>query len=192
LLDASGGMALSHLDRWYSRFGWTLKLAFLLICAWLVAEIAGQLVGIAVRPPPVAPAIPPLPAPSPPAASAVTGAASEDLVRLGPGHFRIGRDKLGCPLFSGPSCEPPETRLVPVQDGPLRGHVRLAAFAPGALLPAIGLERGDIVLRVNGVELLALNRSLDIPAQLDTAPRVVFEVDRSGRTVRVQLDIAGP
>ncbi len=75
------------------------------------------------------------------------------------------------------------SRAIPVfRDGSPRGF-RLVGVQPNSVLDQVGLENGDVVLRVNGISVSTPNMALAAYDHLKCARALRIEIERRGRPV---------
>jgi general secretion pathway protein C len=82
-----------------------------------------------------------------------------------------------------------EARAVPfVEGGVVRGF-RVVSIAPGSLYAGMGVENGDVILRVNGYEIDSAGKVLEIYQKLREASRVTLDLQRGGQAIRKEYRI---
>lgn len=74
-----------------------------------------------------------------------------------------------------------DARIVPVARGRRVVGVRVFGVRRDGPLAALGLADGDLILRVNGLDLASPDRCVEAYAQLRQADEVVLELERRGR-----------
>jgi len=80
-------------------------------------------------------------------------------------------------------------RFVPTrQDGRLVG-LRVFGIRPGSLLSSLGLQNGDRLESINGLEIASPQKALEAYARLSTATRLSVRIVRLGRPVQIDLNI---
>lgn len=80
-------------------------------------------------------------------------------------------------------------RFVPArQDGRLIG-LRLFGIRPGSLLSTLGLQNGDRLETINGMEIASPQKAVEAYARLSTAKRLSVRLVRLGRPVQIDLNI---
>ena len=81
-------------------------------------------------------------------------------------------------------------RFVPERkDGKLLG-LRLFGIRPGSLLQTLGLQNGDRLESINGLEIASPQKALEAYARLSTAKRLSVRVVRLGRPLQIDLNIS--
>jgi general secretion pathway protein C len=82
-----------------------------------------------------------------------------------------------------------EVRAVPqVVDGKSAG-LRLDGIRPGGPFAAIGLQSGDVIRAINGLDLDSPERAIDAYLKLRTASHVAIAADRAGRRIQLDYDV---
>lgn len=82
-----------------------------------------------------------------------------------------------------------EAQILPAfQGGRLRGF-RAAWVKPQSSLAALGLQKGDVLLSVNGVALAEVRNTLELWPQLVSARHLEVTLERGGAIVTEQLDL---
>ena len=80
-------------------------------------------------------------------------------------------------------------RFVPDRkDGKLVG-LRLFGIRPGSLLSTLGLQNGDRLESINGLEIASPEKALEAYARLSTAKRLSVRVVRLGKPLQIDLNI---
>lgn len=84
----------------------------------------------------------------------------------------------------GTGCCPPDARIVPMfREGRALGFA-LVQIRPGSLYAKLGLVDGDIVRRINGLEMTSPEHALDAYARLKDTKTIVLDLERGGTAVR--------
>jgi general secretion pathway protein C len=113
---------------------------------------------------------------------APAAAAAGGIQKMGPRRYRIERDALETLLGTMPSWSH-DVRAVPDPAG-----LRLLSVPPDSPLGRIGLESGDLIRAVNGLEM-TLDHALAALAKLRTANHVSVALDRRGTRVTYDYSI---
>lgn len=74
-------------------------------------------------------------------------------------------------------------RVVPASRGGRVVGVRVLGVRPGDVLAGLGITHGDVIHRVNGVDLASPDRCLEAYARLRSSDEAVVELTRAGRRV---------
>ena len=106
-------------------------------------------------------------------------AARKGITRVGPNEYRLthpARDLLSAnqaALFT-------TLRMVPErEDGGMVG-MRLFGIRSDSPLGALGLENGDRVVRVNGLDVTSAEHMNEIPSRLRSADKITVDIVRRG------------
>ena len=73
-------------------------------------------------------------------------------------------------------------------DGQMRG-VKLAFVRPGSIVEKLGLQSGDVLRSINGIDFTSPENILAAYARLATAPRLALTVARGGTTMEIDYEI---
>ena len=80
-------------------------------------------------------------------------------------------------------------RFVPsVKDGRPNGF-KLYAIRPSSIFGKIGLQNGDTIRSINGMEMSSPDQALGIYTKLRTASHLTVQVERRGETVTLDYTI---
>ena len=80
-------------------------------------------------------------------------------------------------------------RVIPWRDYGIRSGIRLFCVRPDSLLGTLGFENGDRIQKINGINIANPNESLNAYARLRNARRLVVQVCRRGRNVKLRFSI---
>jgi hypothetical protein len=106
-------------------------------------------------------------------------------------HYEVRRSALDA-MLADPAALSQGPRIFPaLRDGASEG-LKLQAIKPGSVFDQLGLLDDDIVTKINGHDVSTPDKALWAYSQVRDAERIVVEVIRSDRTVRLTYDIAGP
>lgn len=105
--------------------------------------------------------------------------------RLGDNRFRVQRAML-LHVFAQPAEMMRTTRAVPIEENGRMTGVRLTGTTPNWMLGRIGIQNGDVLVRVDGRPVESVDQLLEAYARLQTADGVHLGVMRG--TVPVQID----
>lgn len=67
--------------------------------------------------------------------------------------------------------------------------LRLFGIRPGSLLSTLGLQNGDRLETINGLEIASPQKAVEAYARLSTAKRLSVRIVRLGRPVQIDLNI---
>ncbi|MBI2645999.1 MAG: hypothetical protein HYW85_03060 [Deltaproteobacteria bacterium] len=114
-------------------------------------------------------------APSGPSADLGTG-----IRQAGEGRFVIDRGALESSL-ANPNEILTQARAVPnIVDGKIKGF-RIFSIKPGSIYEKLGIHNGDVILRVNGIELDSPAKALEFYGAISSASDISLDVDRNGQ-----------
>ena len=105
-----------------------------------------------------------------------------------PGRFVIDRGYLESSL-SNPNDVLTQARAVPnLVGGKILGF-RIFAIRPGSVYQKLGIQNGDVVLRINGVELDSPAKALEFYGAISSAAEVAIDLERSGQKMSMNYTI---
>jgi general secretion pathway protein C len=82
-----------------------------------------------------------------------------------------------------------QARLVPAfKDGAAEGF-KLFSIRPDSLYSKIGIQNGDVVTRINGLDMNDPAKALEVYTKLKDAPRIDVDVDRNGTMMRMTYNV---
>ena len=114
-------------------------------------------------------------APSGPSADLGSG-----IRQSGEGRFVIDRGALESSL-ANPNEILTQARAVPnIVDGKIKGF-RIFSIKPGSIYEKLGIHNGDVVLRVNGIELDSPAKALEFYGAISSASDISLDLDRNGQ-----------
>jgi hypothetical protein len=108
--------------------------------------------------------------------------AEEAIHALGPRRYALTRGAIER-LLQRPRQSMRATRIEPVSRGGRTIGVRVLRVRPGDVLARLGIESGDVLVSVNGYDVVSPDRCLEAYASLRRADRVVLVLQRAGRRV---------
>jgi len=125
-----------------------------------------------------------------------TDAATEELQKLIDSDLRKIDDthvelttKLVDALLANPMAIAKGARVVPaVKDGKAAGF-KLYAIRPTSFYAKLGLQNGDTLERVNGLDLATPEKALDVYTKIRDATKLVLDVTRRGKPVTLTITI---
>lgn len=135
------------------------------------------------------PTPPPAPSASPMNGGAQPSALERELAgkiaKTGPNEFRIDRGAVDRILEA--QAELMKTPLAPEKEGDRVVGFRLVRIRPGSVLAALGLETGDRLVSLNGIEVTSPERMLEAYAKLrsGTLDRLTIHVVRNGKPTNI-------
>jgi general secretion pathway protein C len=80
-------------------------------------------------------------------------------------------------------------RIVPEKEGDKVVGIRLFGVRPDSLLGTLGLENGDRLQSINGIELSDTQRALEAFARLPSADKISVSVNRRGKPTAIDFNI---
>ncbi len=82
-----------------------------------------------------------------------------------------------------------QARLVPAfKDGAPEGF-KLFSIRPDSLYSKIGIQNGDVITRINGLDMNDPAKALEVYTKLKDAPRIDVDVDRNGTITRMTYNV---
>jgi general secretion pathway protein C len=82
-----------------------------------------------------------------------------------------------------------QARLVPAfKDGQAEGF-KLFSIRPDSLYSKIGIQNGDVVTRINGLDMNDPAKALEVYTKLKDAPRIDVDIDRNGTIMRMTYNV---
>ncbi len=134
-------------------------------------------------------AVPPLPAPTPPAEpDDFDKQLNVDVATIDDTHRTITR-ALFDKIVADPLVATRGVRVVPtIRDGKPDGF-QFYAIRPSSLFARIGLNSGDTIRRVNGVEITTTEQALRVYTKLREATAIELDVLRRGRSIKLTISI---
>lgn len=139
-------------------------------------------------PPPAAAAAAPAAAPAAPAADPFVAEMEKGIKKTGEHSFEIQRGTVDS-LLGNMALLSRSARIVPeVRDGKSAGF-RLFSVRPEGPFGKIGLQNGDIIYAINGLEMTSPDKALEIYTKLKSANHITVAVERNGQKVTKDYNI---
>ncbi len=108
--------------------------------------------------------------------------------QIGPRDYELSRKELDVAL-ANPNDLLMQARVVPaIRDGAPQGF-KMFSIRPGSLYSRIGLQNGDVLLRINGLSLGSVERGLEAFQTLRDASRIELELERNGQPMRLTYSL---
>ncbi len=152
---------------------------------------AGRCFLAQIMPPHAAPP-PPVPVAAPVAAPSETGsalsAALEGIERAGPNEFNVRRSTVDRILENQAELMR-TTRIMPHEEGGRVVGVQLFGVRGNSLLGRLGMQNGDVLNRINGLEIASPDRALEAYSRLRTSDHLTISVTRNGQPVNIDFNI---
>lgn len=140
-------------------------------------------------------AAPPPVAAAPASAGPVAGASGElaaaldqGIERVGPNEFNIRRSLVDRILENQAELMR-TTRIMPHEENGRITGVQLFGVRSNSLLGRLGLQNGDILNRINGLEIASPDRALEAYSRLRTADHLTVSLTRNGQPVNIDFNI---
>jgi general secretion pathway protein C len=110
---------------------------------------------------------------------------------VGPNRYEIDRNVIDSSL-NDLSTIATQARIVPSFKNGVANGFKLFSIQPNSLYASIGVENGDVIQRVNGYEINAPEKALELYQKLRESGHVTIELERNGQPVRKEYTITGP
>ena len=82
-----------------------------------------------------------------------------------------------------------QARIVPAfKDGVAQGF-KLFSIRPDSIYTKIGIQNGDVIKRINGLDMNSPEKALEIYSKLKDSARIDIEVERNGAAVRKTYNV---
>ncbi len=82
-----------------------------------------------------------------------------------------------------------QARIVPAfKDGAAQGF-KLFSIRPDSIYTKIGVQNGDVIKRINGLEMNSPEKALEIYSKLKDSARIDIEIERNGAAVRKTYNV---
>lgn len=82
-----------------------------------------------------------------------------------------------------------QARIVPAfKDGVAQGF-KLFSIRPNSIYSKIGVQNGDVIKRINGLDLNSPEKALEVYTKLKDSNRIDLELERNGTTIRKTYNI---
>jgi len=108
--------------------------------------------------------------------------------QIGEGKFEVSRDDLE-KATSNLGLMMTQARIVPnIVAGEIKGY-KIFAIKPGSIYDKIGIQNGDIIERINGMELTTPESALQFFQQLKNETRFVIDLERNGQKLTFTYNI---
>lgn len=137
---------------------------------------------------PAAPVAVAAPAPPGPAPGGALGAVFDQIQRVGPNEFNIPRSAVDRILENQAELMR-TTRIMPREVGGRVVGVQLFGVRGNSLLGRLGLTNGDVLNRINGLDIASPDRALEAYSRLRTSDNLQISVTRNGQPVNIDFHI---
>jgi len=132
-----------------------------------------------------------VPPPATPAAQAQTPAAApalEGVTQKGENEYSITKARMDSSLGNLNDMAT-QARAIPSFKNGVSNGFKLFSIKPGSLYGAIGIQNGDVIQRINGLELNSPDKALEMYARLKEAQNVEIEIERHGTVIKKRYSI---
>ena len=130
-----------------------------------------------------APSLPPRPMPATERPSAMAQELDRGIKKLGEGSYEVQRSTLES-ILGNMSELGRAARIMPDQGG-----LRLTSVRNEGPLARIGLQNGDLLVSINGLDITKPERALDAYVKLRSASHVALAVERGGRKMTMNYAV---
>jgi general secretion pathway protein C len=140
------------------------------------------------RPAPPPPAATPAPAPHGDGQSGELSAVMDRIERTGNNEYTMPRSAVDR-ILENQADLMRQTRIMPHEEGGRTVGVQLFGVRGNSLLGRLGMQNGDILNRINGLEIASPDRALEAYSRLRTADHITITVTRNGAPVNIDFNI---
>jgi general secretion pathway protein C len=130
----------------------------------------------------------PVAAPAGPAPGGALAAALEGIERAGANEFNVRRSTVDRILENQAELMR-TTRIMPHEEGGRVVGVQLFGVRGNSLLGRLGMQNGDVLNRINGLEIASPDRALEAYSRLRTSDHLQISLTRNGQPVNVDFNI---
>jgi len=116
------------------------------------------------------------------------GGGEEGVAKVSETEFKIARGEIENALNNLDKLAT-QARIVPHFQGGKSVGFRLYAIKPGSLFSKIGLKNGDILQRINGMDINSPEKALEIYTKLRDAKSISLDMQRRGKPLSVEYNI---
>jgi|GEM_PF-972008 len=116
------------------------------------------------------------------------GGGEEGVAKVSETEFKIARGEIENALNNLDKLAT-QARIVPHFQGGKSVGFRLYAIKPGSLFSKIGLKNGDILQRINGMDINSPEKALEIYTKLRDAKNISLDMKRRGKPLSVEYNI---
>ncbi len=144
-----------------------------------------------IMPPRAAPPPPPTPVPTAtpaPETGSALSAALEGIERSGANEFNVRRSTVDRILENQAELMR-TTRIMPHEEGGRVVGVQLFGVRGNSLLGRLGMQNGDVLNRINGLEIASPDRALEAYSRLRTSDHLQISITRNGQPVNIDFNI---
>ena len=116
------------------------------------------------------------------------GPVEDGVAKVSETEFKIARGEIDNALNNLDKLAT-QARIVPHFQGGKSVGFRLYAIKPGSLFSKIGLKNGDILQRINGMDINSPEKALEIYTKLRDAKNISLDMQRRGKPLSVEYNI---
>lgn len=127
-------------------------------------------------------------APAGPPQGGALGEVLESIQRVGPNEYNIPRSAVDRILENQAELMR-TTRIMPQEQGGRVVGVQLFGVRANSLLGRLGLQNGDTLNRINGLDIASPDRALEAYSRLRTSDNLQVSVTRNGQPVNIDFHI---
>lgn len=125
---------------------------------------------------------------APPPRASTDSAALSGVRAMGRGVYAVSRQAIDAALEDQTALMR-STRILPVERGGRVVGVQVFGVRTGDLLARLGVESGDVIMRVNEFDIATPDRCLEAYARLRQSDEIKLTVERRGRRVTLRYEI---
>lgn len=138
-------------------------------------------------PPPTAPAVAAV-APSAPSSDPLSAELDKGIKKTGEHNYEVQRATVDS-LLGNMSMLSRSARIVPeIRDGKAAGF-RLFSVRPDGPFAKIGLQNGDVISAINGLEMTSPDKALEVYTKLKSASHLSVGLERNGQKISKEYNI---
>jgi general secretion pathway protein C len=112
-----------------------------------------------------------------------SGDATEGIRQKGENDYSITRQKLDSTLGNLNDIAT-QARMVPSFKNGVANGFKLFSIRPGSVFGAIGMQNGDVISRINGLEINSPDKALEMYGRLKDAGSLDIELERRGQPIK--------
>jgi general secretion pathway protein C len=137
---------------------------------------------------PPAPNTPAAPAPAAPPADPLMAELDRGIKKVGEHNYEVQRATVDS-LLGNMSLLSRSARIVPeIRDGKAAGF-RLFSVRPDGPFAKIGLQNGDVISAINGLEMTSPDKALEVYTKLKSASHLSVGLERNGQKINKEYNI---
>ncbi|APS00016.1 type II secretion system protein GspC [Pajaroellobacter abortibovis] len=113
---------------------------------------------------------------------------AQGIVRLTPTEFNIDRSVID-KILENQAEFMKQARIMPEQEDGKTVGIRLLGIKPDTLLGILGMQNGDRLEAINGLDIASPEKALEAYARLRTADHLTIQMNRRGQPVTIDYNI---